>query len=100
MNRYETIFLPAAFACLLATFATSCLSGALILAQTFIPGLKTGMFYYEILRIGFWSVLFPLAGMLLLAPLALAPAFARESQSTAVEPAAGEKTELQLLETA
>jgi hypothetical protein len=87
MKSYTTFAIPIAFFCLVGAVGVAFLSVLVITVTALMPGFDFPNSTYQFLQFPVLSVLFPIAGMILLAPLAIWKAFSTpKAEAEASEP--------------
>src|SRR5262249_42904686 len=77
MKNLANILLPVALLCLLGAFGVTAIGFFVVVAASF--GFERLFYYFQYLKLPFWSVGLPIVGILALLPLALRLAFGSEA---------------------
>jgi len=76
---------PLALICIIGAFVVTALNAFAVLAAAF--GFQQPFKYFQYMRVPYWGVALPAAGMLIMLPLALRLAFMRETAEEKMRPA-------------
>ena len=84
MKKLSKVFEPIILVCIVGTIITTALNFFAVVAASF--GYFQPFHYFQYMRLPYWAVLLPAAGILLLFPLALNLAFQRETIEEKMRP--------------
>ncbi|HKQ72536.1 MAG TPA: hypothetical protein VJ810_02335 [Blastocatellia bacterium] len=85
MKNLFKVLEPLALLCIIGAFIVTALNTFAVLAASF--GFQQPFNYFQYMRVPYWGVLLPAAGLLLILPLALRLAFMRETAEEKMKPA-------------